>query len=246
VSIALSLIIPAYDEAERLPRFLQDARRYLVDRYPSGHEVIVVDDGSADDTADVVEVLSKQWPQLSCIVHARNQGKGAAVRTGMLAADGEVLLFADADGATPIAEERHLRSAIDAGAHVAVGSRTLSAEGVVRRRSLRRAATGRMFARFARWIVPVPVRDTQCGFKMFRRDVARRLFLMSQEQGYLFDLEVLALANRLGYWIAEVPISWTEIPGSKLHLRRVWKSVWSGLWRLRRRLESLGGEETDV
>ena len=239
MSADLSLIIPAYNEAQRLPQFLESVRSYLADRYPGGHEVIVVDDGSADATTDVVETFRESWPQLRLIAHSQNRGKGAAVRTGMLAAEGDVLLFADADGATPITEEKRLRPAINAGAHVAVGSRLVAAQGVVRQRNWRRAAAGRVFARFARWMVPVSVRDTQCGFKMFQRDAARRLFTMSQEQGYVFDLELLALADRLGYRIAEVPINWTEIPGSKLRMTREWKNILAGLLRLRRRLNSL-------
>ena len=243
MSINLSLIIPAYNEAQRLPRFLESVRSYLADRYPCNHEVIVVDDGSADATTDVVQAFREQWPQLRVIAHSQNQGKGAAVRTGMLAADGDVLLFADADGATPITEEERLRSAINAGAHVAIGSRLVGAQEVVRQRNWRRAVAGRAFARFARWMVPVSVRDTQCGFKMFRRDAARRLFLMSHEQGYMFDLELLALADRLGYRIAEVPINWTEMPGSKLSMTREWKNILAGLRRLRRRLNSLTADE---
>ena len=239
MSISLSLIIPAYNEAQRLPPFLECVRRYLADHYPGSHEVIVVDDGSMDATAEIVRSLCERWPELRLLVHSENQGKGAAVRTGMLAAEGDVLLFADADGATPISEERRLRLAIDAGADIAVGSRLIAAEGVHRQRNWCRAVVGRLFSRFARWIVPVPVHDTQCGFKMFQREVARRLLLMSQEQGYVFDLELLALADRLEYWIAEVPICWTEIPGSKLSMTRDWKRILADLWHLRRRLAQM-------
>jgi dolichyl-phosphate beta-glucosyltransferase len=239
VSTALSLIIPAYNEAERLPAFLESACSYLADRYPGSHEVIVVDDGSEDATGDVVRAFSEPWSQLDLITCPENQGKGAAVRRGMLAGSGDVLLFADADGASPITEEARLVSAIAAGADVAVGSRLVRAPDVVRRRDWRRAVAGRIFARVARWMVPVSVRDTQCGFKMFRRDAARRLFPLSQEQGYMFDIELLALADHLGYRVAEVPIHWTEIPGSKLKMSREWRHILSGLRRTRRRLREL-------
>lgn len=238
---ALSLVIPAYNESQRLPRFLESVRTYLVDRYPRCHEVIVVDDGSVDATRDVVQEASLQWPQLRLIAHSENQGKGAAVKTGMLAAEGDILLFADADGATSITEEARLRPAIDSGVHIAVGSRLVDAAGVVCQRNWRRAAAGRAFARFARCLVPVSVRDTQCGFKMFRHDVARRLFSLSQEHGYMFDLELLALADRLDYRVAEIPVNWTEMPGSKLSMTREWRNILTGLLRLRRRLRNMSG-----
>jgi dolichyl-phosphate beta-glucosyltransferase len=237
VSIAFSLIIPAYNEAQRLPLFLPSVRTHLSDHYGGSYEVIVVDDGSSDDTPAVLRELADHWPQLKPIAHSHNQGKGAAVKTGMLAAMGEVLLFADADGATPIHEEKRLRLAIDAGADIAVGSRLIASAGVQRRRVWRRAVTGRLFARFARLLVPVSVGDTQCGFKMFRSDVARCLFGRAKETGYLFDLELLKLADLMGYWVAEVPITWTEMPDGKLDMRREWRNILTGLWRLHQRFQ---------
>jgi dolichyl-phosphate beta-glucosyltransferase len=239
VSIAFSLIIPAFNEAQRLPRFLPSVRAHLSQHYGGSYEVIVVDDGSKDGTSGVVNDLADHWPQSKLLTHAQNRGKGSAVKTGMLAARGEVLLFADADGATPIEEEKRLRLAIDAGADLAVGSRLVNSADVLRRRVWHRALAGRVFARVARYLVPVPVRDTQCGFKMFRNDVAQRLFSLSQETGYLFDLELLKLATRMGYWIAEVPVNWTEVPGGKLDIRRHWRSIIVDLWRLRRRIDHL-------
>jgi dolichyl-phosphate beta-glucosyltransferase len=197
--IALSVILPAYNEAARLPPHLTAVREYLQARYPDRHEVIVVDDGSGDGLAAILDGLAAGWPQLRVLRHARNQGKGGAVRTGMLAADGELLLFSDADGATPIKEESRLAAAILAGADLAVGSRLLSASTARRSRTWIRGLAGRSFAAVARRLLCLSVRDTQCGFKMFRRDAGRRLFSLLHERRYLFDLEVLATANRLGY-----------------------------------------------
>ncbi len=246
VSIAFSLIIPAYNESQRLPLFLPSVRTHLSDHYGGSYEVLAVDDGSTDDTLAVLRELALHWPQLNPIAHSQNQGKGAAVKTGMLAARGEVLLFSDADGATPIREEKRLRLAIDAGADVAVGSRLVASADVTRQRVWKRAVAGRLFARFARAMVPVSVGDTQCGFKMFRNDVAQCLFARSQETGYLFDLELLKLADRMGYWIAEVPINWTEIPDGKLNMRREWRNILSGLWRIRRRFKHMPDEAEDT
>ena len=234
--IALSVILPAYNEAARLPPHLAAVRQYLQARYSDRYEVIVVDDGSGDGLANVLDGLAAAWPQLRVIRHAQNQGKGAAVRTGMLAAGGALLLFADADGATPIEEEGRLAAAIRAGADLAVGSRLLSAAGTRRSRNWLRGLAGRSFAATARRLLRLSVRDTQCGFKMFRRDVGRRLFSMLREPRYLFDLEVLALANRLGYRTAEVAISWRDVPGGQFKLSRQFPRVLVDLWRLWRRL----------
>jgi dolichyl-phosphate beta-glucosyltransferase len=233
---ALSLVIPAYNEARRLPPYLASIRVYLDRAYAGGYEVLVVDDGSSDDLSEIIGRLAADWPQLRCIRHPENRGKGAAVRTGMLAARGELLLFADADGATPIDEEARLAAAIRAGADLAVGSRLLSdAEHRCRRPWFRRLA-GWTFAATARRLLRLPVRDTQCGFKMFRREAGQMIFAAAVEPRFLFDLEVLSLAQRFGYRIVEIPINWTEVPGGQFSLVGEFPRVLAGLLRLRRRL----------
>jgi len=238
MTISLSLIIPAYNEAARLPPFLASVRKHLDGRYPACYEVIVVDDGSRDALSEVLAPLAADWPELEVMRHSANQGKGAAVRTGMLAARGELLLFADADGATPIDQEVKLSRAMETGADLAVGSRLLAETDVTRRRSFVRGLAGRLFARFARWLLQVAVRDTQCGFKMFRREVGRKLFSLGQESGYLFDLELLVFAGRFGYRVAEVPVDWAEIPGGHLSVTRDMGRILLDLWRLRRRFSA--------
>lgn len=238
-SMNLSLVIPAFNEAARLPRYLVSVRQYLVARYPESHETIVVDDGSSDDLEPILQRFAADWPQLRWIRHAQNQGKGAAVRTGVAASRGRLVLFADADGATPIDEEARLAAAIHAGADVAIGSRLAAASDARRSRTWLRGLAGRCFAALARQMLRLAIRDTQCGFKMFRGEAGRRLFAEVQEQGYLFDLELLALASRLGYQIAEVPVAWTEIPGSHLSLSRDFVRILVNLWRLRARLARL-------
>ena len=239
MEIELSLVIPAYNEAARLPPYLESVRRYLDGQHPGAYEVIVVDDGSRDGLPDVLARLAPDWPELAVMQHGANQGKGAAVRTGMLAGRGGRLLFADADGATPIDQEAGLSEAVGAGADVAIGSRLLAAPGLTRRRTWSRGLAGRLFARFARWWLGISVRDTQCGFKMFRREAGRELFSRSRESGYLFDLELLVLARRLGYRVAEVPVNWADVPGGHLSLTRSLPGILLGLWRLRRRLSKV-------
>ena len=238
-NITLSLVIPAYNESTRLPHYLDSIRRYLREQLASRYEVIVVDDGSSDHLSDVLAEIALEWNAIRTIRHAQNQGKGAAVRTGILASRGEHILFADADGATPIEEECNLREAIDAGADVAVGSRLIDTHGRIRSRTRHRAAISRAFASIVRRLFSVPVADTQCGFKMFRAEPGRHLFRLARENGYLFDIEVLVLARLLGYRITEVPIHWSDQPGSHLSLWRDAPRILMGLWRIRRRLRSL-------
>jgi dolichyl-phosphate beta-glucosyltransferase len=233
--IAFSLILPAFDEAQRLPKYLESIRAYLDQSFDQSYEVIVVDDGSRDQTASIVEALAKGWSQLRLLRHARNEGKGSAVRTGILAACGELLLFADADGAAPIAEHARLAAAIAQGADVAIGSRLAWDPAVRRSRRWYRGLVGRVFAFAARRLLRVSVRDTQCGFKMFRAAAGRSLFADLAEPRYLFDVEVLVLAQRFGLKIAEVPIEWREMPGGHLRPLRELPSIVAGLWRLRQR-----------
>jgi dolichyl-phosphate beta-glucosyltransferase len=235
MSLRLSLVIPAHNESQRLPRYLAAVRSYLPNCFQDAYEVIVVDDGSRDGTCDALRSLQQEWPALRILCHARNLGKGAAVRTGMLAAQGDLLLFADADGATPIDQESRLRRAIDQGADIAVGSRLLRSPDVACRRSLPRAVVGRLFASGIRCFLQLPVRDTQCGFKMFRREVGHSLFQAATECGYLFDIEVILEAVRRGHRIAEVPIEWSDQPGSQLNMLRESRRIFHGLWQLRHR-----------
>jgi dolichyl-phosphate beta-glucosyltransferase len=235
MTVSISLVIPAFNEAARLPRFLETVRAYGSEHLSGDYEVLVVDDGSTDGSQEMLAEMATQWPQLRLLHHARNRGKGAAVRTGMLAAEGELLLFADADGATAIEEESRLRKAVNDGADLAVGSRLTADKDVTIRRTWTRALIGRLFALAVRVLFGLCVRDTQCGFKMFRQEAGRRLFEQLTEERYLFDLELLLLANRNGYRVAEVAVNWSDQPGSRLSLLRESSQILRGLWRLRRR-----------
>jgi dolichyl-phosphate beta-glucosyltransferase len=246
-TIAISLVLPAFNEAQRMPAYLETVHSYLDRQYPGRYEVLVVDDGSTDGLDRLLEPVAAGWPQLRLLRHWQNLGKGAAVRTGMQAAAGELLLFADADGATPIADEARLAEAIRQGADLAIGSRLLSGAQTRQSRSLLRGLAGRLFAWLARRTLRLEVRDTQCGFKMFRGDAGRRLFALVRESGYLFDLELLGLAQRLGYRTAEVAINWSEVPGGHFSLARAVPRVLVELPRLRRRLQEVAaGAEPQI
>lgn len=236
---ALSVVIPAFNEQDRLGPYLAEVRAYLDAVHPAAYEVLVVDDGSRDETARLVSHTRATWPELRLLRHPENLGKGRAIKTGVQATAGRRVLFADADGATPIAEETRLSAALDRGAIIAVGSRYVFGAGVRRDRIWRRAIAGGLFARAARAAVGVTVTDTQCGFKMFDGPIGRDLIAASRETGYLLDLELLALAARSGHPVAEVAVNWSERTGSKVRLVRDSFRMLRDLWRLRGRLRRM-------
>ena len=232
-SIAVSVIVPAYDEASRIERMLGEAVSYFRARGRSV-EILVVDDGSQDDTSAVVRGVARSAPEVRLIRLAQNHGKGYAVRTGMVNASGARVLFADADGATPMAEIERLDQALDQGADVAVGSRAFVHAGVQVKRKWYRHVMGRTFHGMVALLSVRGVRDTQCGFKLFRRDVAVDLFSVSRIDGYGFDLEILYVAKRRGYRIAEIPVNWNDQAGSKVRVLRDGLRMWLDLLAVRR------------
>ncbi len=236
-NLFLSVVIPAFNEECRISETLDDAMFTFRERFPGAWELIVVDDGSCDGTVSVVKDYATRCPELLLISHARNQGKGAAVRTGVLASHGELVLFADADNATPFCQCDKLLTAVQSGADLACGSRFGCRPGQVRRTVPRRLMAG-VFRLIAHWTVRPGLKDTQCGFKLFRRLAAMSLFRQSSESGYLFDIEILALASRQKLCVSEVPVTWQEMPGSKVSL---WRDSWRmlcGLFRIRQKLRS--------
>ncbi len=216
-TLELSIVIPAYNEELRLPPTLIDMIDYF-DQREISYEIVVVDDGSRDQTADVVEKYAKLRPKVRLIKVSPNQGKGNAVRAGVLDSKGELILFADADGATPIREYERLESAIQAGADLAIGSRALRSNDTKVVTRWYRKLLGQSFNRIVNFLVLPGIVDTQCGFKLFRRKVARFLFTHQKSKQFSFDVEILFLAKKVGLKIAEVPINWRNIPGSKVNL----------------------------
>jgi dolichyl-phosphate beta-glucosyltransferase len=213
----LSVIVPAWNEAGRLEAMVRDTLAYLRGR-ARPFEVVVVDDGSTDGTSDVVRRIEDDAPELRLIRLPRNRGKGHAVRTGVANARGALILFADADGATPIAELERLEIALADGAAVAIGSRALREAGIaVNARPLRRVI-GRSFHALVRLLAVRGYRDTQCGFKLFRSDAAHDLFHRLHTERFAFDVEILVAARVRGHAVREVPVNWTHQPGSRINL----------------------------
>ena len=229
----LSIIIPAYNEAERLPGYLSEVRDEL-DRMNIDAEILVVDDGSQDDTAVYVKSVARQDPRVYLLAQPCNQGKGNAIQRGMLEARGHQLLFADADGATPFREVRQLLAAADAGHEIAIGSRRTSSDAATRERTGLRALMGQMFYSFVNFLAVPGINDTQCGFKLFRRDCARELFADLNESGWAFDVEVLYRAQLTGYGIAEVAVDWHEVDGSKVNPVQDAIRMFIAVFRIRR------------
>lgn len=236
-TIQLSVVIPTYNEADRIGPSLQRVWDYLRSRYgASGFEMIVVDDGSRDRTVAVVEQFRTCAPELQLIRFPQNRGKGAAVRAGMLAATGEVVLFSDADLSTPIEEvEGALRLLADGG-DVVIGSRALAGSQILVHQTALRESMGKLFNRLLRAYLPIPFRDTQCGFKLFRREAAHAVFGRARIDGFAFDVEVILLAMRLGYTVHEMPVRWINDPNSKVSLVRHPAQMLADFWRIRRRL----------
>lgn len=230
-----SVVIPAYNEAARLPSYLKEVQAYFEGRDES-YEVIVVDDGSQDGTADRVREVAAGRPRVTVHALDRNRGKGHAVRAGMARAVGELRLMADADGATPIAEVARLEAAVAAGADLAVGSRVLEDPAVIRQVRLHRKLSGHVFNFLLRRLGVAPVLDTQCGFKLFRGAAAAALFPQVTTDGFGFDVELLMLARRRGFRIAEVAVNWADQPGSKVRVLREGPRMLYEVLAARRRL----------
>jgi dolichyl-phosphate beta-glucosyltransferase len=209
----LSIVIPAYNEEVRIiPTVGAIASHVSGLGFP--WELIVSDDGSRDQTVQLVQELG--FVNLRVLEAPQNEGKGSAVRRGMLAARGQYVLFDDADNSTPIEEVTKLLHKLDdEGYDIAVGSRAAAGAQEASKSLVRRIMSGGL-----RWIVSnifrIGVQDTQCGFKMFTRESAQRLHSAQTIEGFSFDLEILYLASKLGYRVAEVPVAWIDAPGSKL------------------------------
>lgn len=210
-----SVVIPAFDEEARLPRYLDEVVAFF-DGRGEPYEVVVVDDGSRDGTAAAVAAVARTHPAVRVLRLAANRGKGAAVRAGMLDARGEFRLFADADGATPIGELKRLEPALLAGADLVVGSRVLVDPAVSVRALRHRKLAGRVFNAIVAGAGLRGIGDSQCGFKCFRAGPAEELFAALETEGFGFDVELLLRAQRRGYRVAEVAVNWADQAGSKV------------------------------
>lgn len=215
MKIEYSIVIPAFNEKARIEATLDEVIR-CVEIHGWNAEVIVVDDGSADNTADIVQSISSQHPFVHLIANPRNRGKGFSVRNGMLHASGEIVLFTDADLSSPMEEADRLFTAIREGADVAIGSRWLASSRQTIRQPLYRRFFGRCFNFVTRMIMRLPFADTQCGFKAFTRRAAQTVFQLQRIERWGFDPEILFIALKRGFVVREVPVTWGHDERSRI------------------------------
>jgi len=213
------VVVPAYNEEERLPRTLARLHEYY-EAQAYTYDVIVVSDGSKDRTGQLVKEFSETHPKFSLIDYSPNHGKGYAVRTGILAATGDLILFCDADLATPQEETEKLMPRMAQGADIAIGSRPLRESNLEKHQPFVREMFGRMSNKLIQLLAVRGIQDTQCGFKMFTRKAAHDIFSRCKIDEFGFDFECLMVARDLGYRIDEVAIRWLDQEGSKVVLMR--------------------------
>lgn len=211
-----SIVIPAYNEGRRLAPTLDEVLSY-VSQQRWMVEIIVVNDGSRDNTAEVAQAYARRNSAVRVVENPGNRGKGYSVRHGILKARGDILLFSDADLSSSISEVSKLLEAVQAGADVVIGSRWLQPELQTERQSLMRQVFGRVYNLLLRLTLGLNYKDTQCGFKAFTREAARAIFSAQRVERWGFDAELLFLAHRLGFRVAEVPVVWAHAADSKLN-----------------------------
>ena len=231
----LSVVIPAYNEQERLKRFVPGIIEFLQSK-GQPFEIVVVNDGSQDDTAEVVRELSKKFPMLQLIDYHPNRGKGAAVKAGMLDACGQYVLFTDADQSTPITEVDKLLAKMErSGYDMAVGSRSMPGARVEQPQAWYRALAGKLFGLGTRLFCIHGIHNTQCGFKAMKREVAQKVFRQVTSNSAIFDIEMLVVATREGFRVAEVAVKWVHDPDTRIpyNLRSA-LHIWVELFRIRR------------
>jgi dolichyl-phosphate beta-glucosyltransferase len=214
-SLTYSIIIPAYNESERLPASLDKVLAYISQQGWNA-EVIVVNDGSRDNTADVVRDYARRHPMVRLAENPGNRGKGYAVRNGMSQAKGDILLFSDADLSSPIYEANKLLRALAQGSDIAIGSRWLDANLQTQRQPFYRQISGRVFNLLLRVVLGLKEKDTQCGFKAFTRRAAQAIFPLQRIERWGFDPEILYIAKKIGFKTSEVPVEWANDERSKI------------------------------
>ena len=215
-NIAYSIVIPAYNEGHRLEATLKKVLGY-VRQQGWNAEVVVVNDGSRDNTAALIREFAARDSMVRLVENPSNRGKGYAVRNGMLNARGEVIVFSDADLSSPIEEMPKLLAALASGADIAIGSRWLRAELQTQRQSLHRQLFGRIFNGLNRIILGLRFKDTQCGFKAFTRRAAQMILPLQRIERWGFDPEILFLARKFGLRVEEVPVRWGHVGGTRIN-----------------------------
>jgi glycosyltransferase involved in cell wall biosynthesis len=232
---SISIVVPAFNEERRLPATLRAILDYLSARDWAAWEILVVNDGSHDGTAEVARQFSEAYPGVRLVENPGNRGKGYSVRHGVLEAGSEWVLFTDADLSAPIGELDKLMAATrERGAQVAIGSRAVNRRLIGVHQSWFRETAGRIFNLCMRVLTGLPFSDTQCGFKLFEQGAAQEIFRRQRIERWGFDAEVLFIARRLGYRSIEVPVRWNHAEGTKVSMFRDSVNMFVDLLRIRR------------
>jgi dolichyl-phosphate beta-glucosyltransferase len=227
-----SIILPAYNESARIAATLDKILAYA-GRRSGNAEIVVVNDGSSDGTAELVREYARRYPGLLLLENPGNRGKGYSVRNGMLHARGDVLLFSDADLSSPIEEADKLFAAIERGADIAIGSRWLDPSLQTQKQPLYRQLFGRIFNLALRIILDLQFKDTQCGFKAFTRRSAQAIFPVQKIERWGFDPELLFLAKTLRFTVSEVPVAWSHREGTRINPLRDGIRMFEEMLRIR-------------
>lgn len=230
--IYLSVVIPAYNEEERIGRTLEKIVAYLKNK-PFKSEIIVVNDGSNDRTFDTAKVILNGFEDSKIISRTENKGKGYSVREGALHAEGDIILFSDADLSTPIQEFDKLHEWIKKGYDIVIGSRAVKGAEVVVHQNMLRECMGKIFNIFVQALTLRGLKDTQCGFKCFTGKMAQDIFTKQTIMGFGFDVEILFIARILGYKIKESPVRWLNAPKSKVSIFRDPLKMFLDLFKIR-------------
>ncbi|MFA5069099.1 MAG: dolichyl-phosphate beta-glucosyltransferase [Candidatus Omnitrophota bacterium] len=232
--ISVSLVIPAYNEAKTIAQTLNRVLTYFLAR-KKPFEVIVVNDASSDDTGGIVADLARGFSQIRIISSGVNRGKGFSVKSGMLTASGDYVVFCDADLSTPIEELDKMLALAAKGYDVVIGERTAK-ESVVMNQPVIRRGMGKVFNFITRALGLTQFRDTQCGFKLFTREAAYAIFKRQRHMGFCFDVEILYLAGLLGFTVVTVPVTWLNRADSRIRIVRDSLSMLFGLFTIKGRV----------
>jgi len=237
----LSIIIPAYNEENRIGNSLKLILRYL-SKQDYNFEIIVVDDGSSDRTIEKVKEIDSSG-KIKILKNEINKGKGYSIKKGMLEAMGEYQLFSDADLSTPIEELEKFWKYLNEGYDIVIGSRALKDSILEVRQPFYREFMGRAFNFIVRFILGFKIKDTQCGFKIFKKEVAKHIFSIQKIKGWSFDVEILYIASKLDYKIKEVPVRWINSPSSKVNPLKDALRMFFDVSRLKREYRDLKPEK---
>ncbi|MEI7640628.1 MAG: dolichyl-phosphate beta-glucosyltransferase [bacterium] len=227
---SISIIIPAYNEEQRLPATLEKIKTYVTARQYD-YEIIVVNDGSTDKTAGVAETFKDL--NLRVLTHSPNRGKGYCIKTGMLNAKKDIALFTDADLSTPIEFFDTFAPLHESGADIVIASRDIKGAAVKLAQPFFREFGGKVFNLLMRLVTGLPIHDTQCGFKSFKRETLENIFKRQTIPGFGFDVEVLYIAHKLGYKIKETPVDWFDSPATKVNFLKDSTKMFAELFKIR-------------